>query len=35
MYYIYSKKHGHLITKTSDVAVLKEYLPDLVEVVFY
>jgi hypothetical protein len=33
MYYVYSKKSGHLITKTTDVEVLKLYIPELVEVV--
>ena len=32
MYYIYSKKTGRLIHKTTDKEQLKQYLPELVDV---
>ncbi len=33
MYYVYSKKSGYLITKTTNLKDLEKYLPELVEVV--
>jgi hypothetical protein len=33
MYYVYSKKSGYLITKTTNLKDLEAYLPELVEVV--
>lgn len=32
MYYIYSKKSGRLLLKTTNKEELKQYLPDLVDV---
>lgn len=32
MYYVYSKKSGRLLLKTTNKDLLKEYLPELVDV---